>query len=82
MAKLMYTVKLDHAETSLDHVKRKLDLTDDEVDANFGVVNLDPRENLYAILVDDKAVQKLDETEGAEGPFANPRIETAGPPKP
>jgi hypothetical protein len=82
MPKLMYTLKLDDKSPSLDQVKRKLDLADDDVDSNFGVVNVDPNENLYAILVDEKAAAKLDRSEAVEGPFSNPKIETFGPPKP
>jgi hypothetical protein len=81
MAKLMYTLKLDDKSPSLDQVKRKLDLADDDVDPSFGVVNVDPRENLYAILVDEKAAAKLDRSDAVEGPFSNPKIETFGPPK-
>jgi hypothetical protein len=51
-----------------------------DVDANYGLVPIDPDENRYAILVEESAADRVAAQPGAQGPFANPRIEPFGPP--
>lgn len=79
MAKYMITLRLDPAEANLAAVSRKLNLNN-EIDPNFGVVSINPAENLYAILVDEAAATKLQGREGVKGPYSNPKIEPYGPP--
>jgi hypothetical protein len=74
------TVSLEGAEASIVDVKRKFGLAEDEVDESFGLVNLDPQHNLYAILVDEAAASRLAGAPGVRGPYANPKIEPFGPP--
>jgi hypothetical protein len=81
MAKLLLTLTRDPADASLDAVKRDLGLTDEDIDDEFGVVNIDPNGHRYAILVEERAAGRVGKGPGVEGPFANPRIEPFGPPK-
>jgi hypothetical protein len=80
MKKYMMTLRLDPSEANLAAVSRKLKLNEDEIDPNFGVVSINPAENLYAILVEEAASAKLQGSEGIKGPFSNPKIEPFGPP--
>jgi hypothetical protein len=81
VGKVMYSLKLDPKDATLAHVRRELDLDPSEIDADFGVVSIDPDQDLYTILVDERAVTKLGAKADVQGPFANPRIEPFGPPK-
>jgi len=81
MAKEMLTLQLRPGEATLSSVCRKLNLRSEDVDHEFGVVNIDPQKNLYAILVEPAAAQKASAEPGVAGPFSNPRIETFGPPE-
>jgi hypothetical protein len=78
----MFTLTLDPAEASVEQVRRRLGLSGDELDADFGVVELDPAQHRYAVLVDEEAAARVEGMPGVEGPFANPRIEPFGPPRP
>jgi hypothetical protein len=82
MGKVMFSLTLDPAEASVGKVQRKLGLSGEELDRDFGVVELDPAAHRYAVLVDEEAVPRLQDAPGVEGPFANPRIEPFGPPSP
>lgn len=76
----MITVTRDPSGASLSAVKEDLGLSDEEVDADFGLVEIDPDAHRYAILVEDGAAGRVSGTPGVEGPFANPPIEPFGPP--
>lgn len=80
VAKMLYSIRWEGDPPTLEHVREKFGFGGDEVDEDFGVVATDPDEQLYAILVEEAAVDRLrgERTEAAkavEGPFANPRIE-------
>src|SRR5436305_15342596 len=81
VGKVMLTLTLDPAEASVDHVRQKLKVDEHELDPEFGVVELDPAQRRYAVLVDEQVANRVQGTSGVEGPFANPRIEPFGPPK-
>ena len=79
MAKVMLTLKLHPREASLARVRRKLDLGPADIDEDFGVVGIDPAQNLYAVMVEEKAAGARAERRGVSGPFSNPRIESFAP---
>ena len=76
----MMTVRLEPQEANLAQALAKLGLNEADVDPNFGLVSLDPGANLYAVLVDEAAVAKVQPGEDVKGPYSNPRIEPFGPP--
>jgi hypothetical protein len=80
MSKLLLSVTRDPSEASLAAVKRDLGLSDEEIDAEFGIVEIDPEGHRYAVLVEESAAERVGKQPGVEGPFANPRIEPFGPP--
>jgi hypothetical protein len=81
MAKQMLTLKLHPKEATLSKVSKRLNLSPEEIDSAFGVVNIDPKRNLYTILVDEEAARRVSGVPEVKGPFSNPKIEPFGPPK-
>lgn len=75
MASVMVSLQLDPERASLEEVRRLLGLREDEVDPRFGVVNIDPNEHLYAILVEQEAAERVRDAAPVRGVFSNPRIE-------
>ena len=75
MASVMVTLQLDPERASLEEVRRLLGLAPEEVDQRFGVVNINPGEHLYTILVDQQAAERIQDAEPVRGVFSNPRIE-------
>jgi hypothetical protein len=78
----MLTLTLDPQDASAHYVKRRFALHDEELDPEFGVVEVDREKGRYAVLVDEQAAARVQGTPGVEGPFANPPIEPFGPPQP
>jgi hypothetical protein len=86
MGKLLYNITWEGKKPSIDEVIKKFGLSPGEVDLDFGVMVIDPQDNLYCILVEESALDRLsgetgESPEGLEGPFANPPIEPFGPPE-
>ena len=81
MPRVMVTLRLDPEQASLPEVRRLLGLAADEVDPDFGVVNISPAERRYTILVDEAAAARIAGAPAVEGVFGNPRIEPSGPPE-
>lgn len=82
MAKVMLSFKATPTP-SIEQVKRRFGLADDEIDAAFGVIEVDPDDHLLTILVEQSAAARVTGDPGwtGEGPFADPKIEPFGPPK-
>ncbi|GHG87618.1 hypothetical protein [Streptomyces lanatus] len=78
---VLISVTLWPGATLRDAVRR-LRLAEDEVDTAYGLVLVDPARHLYALLVTQSAGERLRGIPGAGGPYANPRIEPFGPPRP
>lgn len=77
----MLTLKLHPEDATLSQICQRLNLSATEVDSEFGVVNIDPKRNLYTILVEEEAARRVSTAPEVKGPFSNPKIETFGPPK-
>ena len=75
MSKVMVTLQLDPEQASLDEVRRLLGLAEHELDADFGVVNISPKERLYTVLADPDAAERIRGAGPVKGVYANPRIE-------
>jgi hypothetical protein len=63
-----------------------LGFAEHELYPEFGVIEIDPLDRLYSILVDHEAAERVRGQEStaarsAEGPFANPPISPFGPPE-
>ena len=84
MAKVMVTIKATDAAPTTEAIQRRHGLADDEIDRDFGVIDVDPDEHLYTILVEERVVAKLTGDPGWEvrGPYSNPRIAPFGLPQP
>jgi hypothetical protein len=81
MSKQLLTINLDPKKADPVDVRETFELAPEELDPNFGVVKIDPAQNLYAILVTEEAARRISGRPRVQGPFANPRIETFGPPR-
>jgi hypothetical protein len=79
MATRMVTLRLDPADATFAKVCAKFGLAKGDVDESFGVANLDPDKDLYAILVNDAVAGRLEGKGGVAGAFSNPKIEPFGP---
>jgi hypothetical protein len=80
MPKVMLTVSLDE-DASPASAAQKLHLGIDELDQDFGLVEIDPTEHVYAVLVDESRAHEAATEEGVGGPFANPPVEAFGVPR-
>ena len=82
MGKVMVTLKCGPKDRDLSKVREQLKLAPDEIDTNFGVVVIDPKQNLCTILVEEEAASRITGAPGVKGPYSNPIIEPFGPPEP
>ena len=83
MAKVMVTIHGPDTPPTIADVRDRYGLSQDEIDASFGVVEIDPDEQVYTVLVEEEAAAKIQSNDEwrTEGPFSNPRIEPFGPPE-
>ena len=88
MPRVLYSVRWPNGPPTIDQICEKYDLSPDELDREYGVVEIDLQDHLYSILVDDAAIARLEpewdtggKDEGLTGPFSNPLIEPFGPPE-
>lgn len=75
---VLVTVQLPSPAT-LTQAMRRLGLSDEEVDIGYGLVLIDPDQDLYALRVTQTAAGRIDPAAGG-GHYADPRIEPYGPP--
>ncbi|MGV9456404.1 hypothetical protein [Streptomyces sp. NPDC003635] len=66
----------------LQDAMREYGLASDEVDESYGVVPVDPERGTHVMMVTEDAAGRITGGAGAQGPFANPKIEPFGPPQP
>jgi hypothetical protein len=84
MAKVMVTFQAQGPAPTIAELQRRFSLKDAEIDHSFGVVEVDPQDRTYTILVEEAAVGKVQPggtITNVAGPFSNPRIEPFGPPE-
>ena len=79
----MVTIRAADNPPTIEDLRRRYALREDEIDASFGVVEVDPADHLYAVLVEESAAAKIQPSESwtVEGPYSNPRIQPFGPPE-
>ena len=84
MAKVMITIEAPGEPPTVAELRRRYKLAKHDIDEGFGVVEVDPAEHVYTVLVEESAAAKIQPGEGwqVEGPYSNPRIEPFGPPEP
>ena len=76
------------APPSIEEVRREWRLGSDDLDADYGVVPIDPQAGLYVVLVHPDAARRLERElqsrrirDPAVGLFGNPRVEPTDPPR-
>ncbi|WP_405166333.1 hypothetical protein OG203_15330 [Nocardia sp. NBC_01499] len=72
----LLTIRLPQ-EATLEAALRELKLTADDVDTAYGLVAVDPANDLYAIRVTDAAAARMTTDAPGTEIFADPRIEPA-----
>ncbi len=83
MTKVMVTIRAAEGQPALSDVVERYGLQPDDIDPEFGVVEIDPEDHLYVILVTAEAAARIEPGDGWDtaGPYSNPRIEPFGPPE-
>jgi hypothetical protein len=76
------TIEGENGPPTLERVARALRVSEEALDRDFGVILIDPKRELYAVRVDEEAVQNAgpERARGVHGPFSDPRIAPFGPP--
>ncbi|MBG0829999.1 hypothetical protein HS041_19710 [Planomonospora sp. ID67723] len=75
----LVTVRLP-PEATLAQAIERLGLSEDDVDTGYGLVLIDPTQDLYGLRVTEAAARRIDPAMG-EGPYSDPPIEPFGPPR-
>jgi hypothetical protein len=83
MSKLLFNVKWAGSKPSIEEIRQKYGFAPDDIDLDYGVIEIDPQDNLYTILVEEAALERISDeyntkTDREEGFFSNPRIEPFG----
>jgi hypothetical protein len=83
MAKVMMTIQTTDSAPTVEELRHRYALAEDEIDPAFGVVEVDPAQHIFTVLVEESAAAKMAPTERwkVAGPYANPSIEPFGPPR-
>ncbi|MFO0896648.1 MAG: hypothetical protein U0836_04375 [Pirellulales bacterium] len=83
MAKVMVNLSGLSAPPTLAEVQARYGLSADDLDPEFGVIEVDPEEHIYTVLVEEQAAARITGADPATGgPFSNPPIAPFGPPQP
>ena len=75
------TVRLEGTSPSPSDAARVLGVSVAALDVEFGLVAIDPAKSLYCVMVGEEFLPKVRSGGDIGGPYANPRIDTFGPPK-
>ena len=77
MSKLLMTVDWPGKEKpSFKQIADHLKIEVKNIDANYGLVLIDPEKNAYAFQVDEATVSRIRPgIKGLRGPFSDPKIE-------
>ena len=75
----MMTIQSHRGAPTLEEAARLLKVAVEHLDAEFGVVLIDPTRHLYTVLVDAGTASA--EADGVQGPYSNPRIAPFGRPR-
>lgn len=78
---VLMTVECVGSSPRLEDAALALGVPVSALDPGFGIVQIDPSKNLCAVQVIASAIPKTRDAGSFKGPFANPRIDTFGPPK-
>lgn len=81
MVWVMMSIRTASGPPTPEAIRHRYALADDDVDAAFGVVPVDPEDGVYTVMVEESAAPRLVSGGGwtVSGPFSNPRIAPAGP---
>ena len=77
------SIQWPQGQPSLEGIQRMFSLSDDEVDRDFGLIEVDPAEHIFTFLIEETSASKVRPGPGysVSGPYSNPRIEPFGPPQ-
>jgi len=83
MSKVMLTIRAPEGAPTVPEIVSRYGLQPGEIDEQFGVIGIDPKDHAYTILVEPSAAQKIqpDKKWEISGPFSNPKIEPFWPPQ-
>ena len=74
--KMLMTVKWDEKDPpTLETIAAKMDVGIADLDAAYGVINIDPQEKLYSVMVEEDKLPELKNKTDIQGPYSNPKIE-------
>ena len=78
----MMTIAGWHELPSIERVAADLSVPLCAIDAQFGVILVDPKRDIYAVRVDvDQLPEEIQSEFIVSGPFSDPKIAPFGPPK-
>jgi hypothetical protein len=75
--KVMLKLELEPEQADVAHVRRAHSLAASEIDAEFGVREINAERHLYVVLVERSAAARLKGRKGVSGPYSSPRITAA-----
>lgn len=75
MAKLLYSISGLGTSPTLETAAKKIGVKVSALDAEYGVILIDPADETYCVMVEESAVPGSSSNDEVEGPFSNPVIE-------